>query len=116
MSPKGNVNSFCEISGIFLGTDASGGLLCYNRPKGGAAMKKALGWIKLWIYVDLGICAGRWLWLYLDVRKHPGLYELYSAPWYMQMVPYTVWTAAAQLIKAAVCLVLYYLIRKRQTQ
>ena len=55
MSPKGNVNSFCEISGIFLGTDASGGLLCYNRPKGGAAMKKALGWIKLWIYVDLGL-------------------------------------------------------------
>lgn len=79
-------------------------------------MKTVLQVLKIWIGVWIGQYAGRWLWLYLDVRRNPGLYELYSAPWYAQMVPYTMMSAAVLAVSLAAYFLLHRAIKKRDNQ
>lgn len=57
--------------------------------------------------------AGAWigysLYEYYDYRKHPGLYELRSAPWYTGIQVTGVFTA----VLIVICLILMWLIRKK---
>ena len=45
-------------------------------------MKQIRTFLKVFLFAQLGTCLGRALWLYVDYRRRPALYEMQSAPWY----------------------------------
>lgn len=78
-------------------------------------MKKARSFLKIFLFVQLGSCLGRFLWQYIDYRRNPVLYELRSAPWYTGALVMAALTAITVSLTLAAYLILGAVIRKRET-
>ncbi|WP_138296382.1 hypothetical protein [Clostridium sp. BSD2780061688b_171218_E8] len=76
-------------------------------------MKRARRFCVLLIFSTLGAYIGRWIWLSCDHAAHPGFYEQFSAPWYAQMLPYTLMVAGVMATEAVAWVVLR-LVEKRR--
>ena len=62
-------------------------------------MAKVKQILRIVISSSIGVYIGKWIWLWQDYRANPGLYALSSAPWYTQMISYTVMAAAIVLLE-----------------
>ncbi len=76
-------------------------------------MEKARSFLKVFIFVQLGACLGRFLWQYIDYKRNPGLYALTSAPWYTGPLVTAAFTAVTVALTLAAYLILGAVIRKR---
>ena len=79
-------------------------------------MKKARAFLKVFIFVQLGACLGRFLWQYIDYKRNPVLYEINSAPWYTGPLVTAVFTAVTVTLTLAAYLILGAVIRKRERE
>lgn len=77
-------------------------------------MKRARHFCVLLIFSTLGVYIGKWIWLICDHAAHPGFYEQFSAPWYAQMLPYTLMAAGLMAAGAAVYLALRLAEKRRK--
>jgi len=77
-------------------------------------MKGLHRFLKIFIFVQLGACFGRVLAKYLDYVKHPGLYAMQSAPWYVGIIVTVVLTAIMVTVTTVAYFIVGYLIRKRE--
>ncbi len=75
-------------------------------------MKKLKDFLKLLIAVQLGTCFGFVLSRYMDYRKHPGLYEMNSAPWYTGIQV----TLLATVVGVALTAIAYWFVCRRMKQ
>ena len=76
-------------------------------------MKRARRILIFLIFATLGAYIGKWIWLLCDYNVHPGFYEQFSAPWYAQMLPYTL-MAAGVMAAEVVAWVVLRLVEKRR--
>ncbi|MGI6114597.1 hypothetical protein [Luoshenia tenuis] len=76
-------------------------------------MKRAGRILILLIFATLGAYIGKWFWLLCDYNTYPGFYERFSAPWYAQMLPYTLMVAGVMATEAVAWVVLR-LVEKRR--
>lgn len=74
-------------------------------------MKKIHRFLKVFIFVQLGWCAGRVLIKYLDYMENPGIYEMLPDPWYYGVIPTIIFTAATVTITAIAFFVIGHLIK-----
>lgn len=58
----------------------------------------------------IGVFIGQSIYKYFDYKKHPGLYELQSAPWYTSIQIYGMATG----IVIFIAIVLKFLIKRKQ--
>ena len=72
--------------------------------------------LRIVIGSSIGVYIGKWLWLWQDYRANPGLYALSSAPWYTQMLPYTVMAAAIVLLEVIAYIVVHQAEKRREDQ
>lgn len=79
-------------------------------------MKKARAFLKVFIFVQLGTCLGRFLWQYIDYKRNPVLYEINSAPWYTGPLVTAALTAVTVTLTLAAYLILGAVIRKRERE
>ena len=77
-------------------------------------MKSARTFLKVFLFVQLGSCLGRFLRQYVDYRKKPTLYEINSAPWYTGPLVTAALTAVTVSLTLAAYLILGAVIRKRE--
>lgn len=70
-------------------------------------MKKAKKVLSTLIFVSFGVYLGKWIALWLDYSLNPGLYALFPAPWYSEMIPFTMITAAILLAESMI----YFIVR-----
>ena len=75
-------------------------------------MKKVYNFLKLFQWAMIGSLLGRGIWLYLDFRRNPGLYEIRSAPWYTELLFQGAVTAALFLLLGILRLLLKRRMRK----
>jgi len=56
----------------------------------------------------IGTCIGNALFVWVDYRNNPSLYEMYSSPWYTRIISVSVICGIILLVEIAVqCFVLY---------
>ena len=72
-------------------------------------MKKLEGFLKVFIFVQLGACAGRCLWRYVDYCLHPMIYAIQSAPWYLDCIVVLLLTA----VTVGITLLAYLIVRHK---
>lgn len=77
-------------------------------------MKKARQLLLLFICADLGGFLARSISIYVDYRKRPGLYEMWSAPWYTGILTSALAAGLAALAAFAIYLWLGYKIKKKE--
>lgn len=65
-------------------------------------------WIVMWNFV--GVFIGNSIYRYYDYKANPGLYEMWSVPWYRSIEVGAVFTA----VIAAVLLTAIWIIRKKE--
>ena len=70
-------------------------------------MKKANRLLTILMYSLIGVFLGYSIYTYMDYRARPGLYALYSAPWYTPLLLY----GACVLVLLAVLLAAKLVIR-----
>ena len=78
-------------------------------------MEKAHKYLKVCIFVQLGACVGRILAKYYDYVKHPALYAMQSAPWYLSILITVCFTAVTVLLTTIAYFVIGRIIKKRKT-
>ncbi len=76
--------------------------------------ESARSFLRIFLFVQLGSCLGRFLWQYFDYRRHPALYEMRSAPWYTGPLVTAAFTAVTVSLTLAAYLILGAVIRKRE--
>ena len=76
-------------------------------------LRKIRNFIKIFIGVDVGALIGKSLFVWWDYKNNPGLYALYSAPWYVEIIAYAVVTFAVALVLLAVYLCLGLVMKKK---
>ena len=76
-------------------------------------MKRIHKFLKLFIFAQLGSCAGRVLWQYYDYLKHPALYEMVGDPWYYRASRFAVITAVSVAITATAYFILGGIIKRK---
>ena len=68
------------------------------------------------IFILLGACAFHAYAIYNDFTRHPDLYAIYSAPWYLSII----FTAVITLVLIAIIIVIYfvisYIVKKRKNK
>ncbi len=69
-------------------------------------MKKLFGTLKTAIWCLVGVFLGSSVYTVLDYKAHPGLYQTYSAPWYMGILLSAGVTAALVLVLLVILAVL----------
>lgn len=79
-------------------------------------MKKARGFIKAFIFTELGMAVGKSMAAYSHYKKYPQFYETMSAPWYTQLIVSLLINAAIVIISVIVYIVLGKIIQKREAQ
>ena len=72
-------------------------------------MKRLMG---ILIGSTVGGYLGSILWIWIDYQNNPGLYALYSAPWYTQVIINSIAFGVAILVEAAAYLVIRHMLRK----
>lgn len=72
-------------------------------------MKKLETFLKVFIFVQLGACAGRILYRYIDYCLRPLHYAIMSAPWYTDCIVNLVLTA----ITAGITAIVYGIVRHK---
>lgn len=79
-------------------------------------MKRLHGFLKVFIFVQLGACAGSVLQKYLDFVNHPELYAYYSAPWYTSITVTVILTAITVLLTTIAYFIVGHVIKKREQE
>jgi len=69
-------------------------------------MKRARDFCKLFLWANIGAFIGKALSTYSFYRKHPGIYEMMSAPWYAELLIPLAFTAFVTIALIAVRAVL----------
>ncbi len=77
-------------------------------------MKKVRGFLKNFIFVELGAFVGKFLANYMHYRKYPKFYETMSAPWYTEIIFSAIITAIIVAITLIVYIILGKVIKKRE--
>ena len=77
-------------------------------------MKGLRKYLKVFIFVQLGACAGRVLQRYLHFVNHPEVYVYYSAPWYTGITISVILTAITVLITTIAYFIVSHIIKKRE--
>lgn len=72
-------------------------------------MKTLYDLVNIAILSAVGVFIGSSVSTWLDYRANPGLYAMWSAPWYSRIVTYGVFTA----VSVAILLLLRWIIRKK---
>lgn len=72
-------------------------------------MKKLEKFLKAFLFVQLGACAGRILAQYLDYKLHPGIYLIQSAPWYTRSLVTLLLTG----VTAGFTAIAYFIVRHK---
>ena len=75
-------------------------------------MKKLNNLLSIIIGVCTGVFIGHGAYVTVDYLRNPQLYAFQSAPWYMSIVVYGVFTAAVAAICIVIKLCLRYFIKK----
>jgi len=60
----------------------------------------------------VGVYLGRIIWIWIDYRNNPGIYALYSAPWYTQIIISSVISGLIIFIELILYLFIRYKIKK----
>ena len=79
-------------------------------------MEKAHKYLKIFIFVQLGACVGRILAKYYDYVKHPGLYAMQSAPWYLGVLITVCLTAVTVLLTTIAYFVIGHMIKRKKNR
>ena len=77
-------------------------------------MEKLHKFLKVFIFVQLGACAGRALAKYLDYVANPGRYIFQCAPWYTGIIITVILTAITVSITLVAWLIVGHCIKKRR--
>lgn len=77
-------------------------------------LKKANRLLTILMYSLIGVYIGCCIYTYTDYRARPGLYALYSAPWYTPLLLYGVCVLVLLAVLFAAKLVIRHLFAKRQ--
>ena len=77
-------------------------------------MERIRTFLKVFLFVQLGACLGRALWLFIDYKCRPMVYEAQSAPWYTGALVTAAFTAATAVLTLAAYLILGHIMRKRE--
>ncbi len=79
-------------------------------------MKKLHVFLRVFIFVQLGFCAGRVLVNYIDYVQHPLMYATWSAPWYTGSLITVILTAITVAITTAAYFIVGHAIKKREKE
>jgi len=79
-------------------------------------MKKLHKFLKVFIFVQLGICVSRVSGRYIDFVKHPEVYAVQSAPWYYSIIFSLIFTAIAVLVTTIAYFVVGRIIKEREQE
>ena len=77
-------------------------------------MKKLKKFLIFVIFGQIGACLGHMLAIYNNYLRHPDLYAMYSAPWYVDLIPTAVFTGIGVVITGIVYFILGYIAKKRE--
>lgn len=77
-------------------------------------MKKLRVFLRLFLFAQLGFCAGRVAFNYIDYVQHPAIYEVWSAPWYTRSLITVILTVITATITMVAYFVVGHLIKKRE--
>lgn len=69
-------------------------------------MKKARNFCKLFMWANIGAFVGKALSTYSFYKKHPGIYEMMSAPWYAELLIPLCFTVVVTIVLIAIRVVL----------
>ena len=75
--------------------------------------KKIRKFFIFFIAAQIGCCLGRVLAVYNDYLRHPQLYAINSAPWYVYLIPTIVITGVMVLTTAIVYFIISFVIKKK---
>ncbi len=77
-------------------------------------LKKANRLLTILMYSLIGVFLGYSIYTYADYRTRPGLYAMYSAPWYTPLLLYDAFVLVLLAVLFAARLVIRHLYAKRQ--
>ena len=77
-------------------------------------MKKLKKFLIFIIFGQIGACLGHMFAIYNNYLRHPDLYAMYSAPWYVDLIPTAVFTGIGVVITGIVYFILGYIAKKRE--
>lgn len=77
-------------------------------------MKKLKKFLIFVIFGQIGACLGHMLAIYNNYLRHPDLYAMYSAPWYVELIPTAVFTGIGVVITGIVYFIVGYIAKKRE--
>ena len=69
-------------------------------------LKKLDGILNILISLLMGAFVGHAIYVYLDYRTYPGLYDMQSAPWYTGILYYGIYTIVPLMIAIIIKLIL----------
>ena len=79
-----------------------------------AYMKKLKKFLIFIIFGQIGACLGHMFAIYNNYLRHPDLYAMYSAPWYVDLIPTAVFTGIGVVITGIVYFILGHIAKKRE--
>ena len=77
-------------------------------------LKKLNGVLNILIISLIGVFAGYAIYVCLDYRTHPGLYDMQSAPWYTGILYYGIFTIVPLIIAVIIKLFLWRKLRQKK--
>ena len=77
-------------------------------------MKKLKKFLIFIIFGQIGACLGHMFAIYNNYLRHPDLYAIYSAPWYVDLIPTAVFTGIGVVITGIVYFIVGYIVNKHE--
>ena len=77
-------------------------------------MKKLKKFLIFIIFGQIGACLGHMFAIYNNYLRHPDLYAMYSAPWYVNLILTVVFTGIGVVITGIVYFILGYIAKKHE--
>ena len=77
-------------------------------------MKKVKKFLIFIIFGQIGACLGHMFAIYNNYLRHPDLYAMYSAPWYVDLIPTAVFTGIGVVITGIVYFIVGHIAKKRE--
>lgn len=77
--------------------------------KKGGTVKTLYHILRIVLWSSIGVFIGSSVFTWYDYKTHPGLYEIQSAPWYLGIQVYGIYT----LVTVVIVLLLMWMIRKK---
>ena len=79
-------------------------------------LKKLDGILNILISSFIGAFVGHAIYVYLDYRTYPGLYDIQSAPWYTGILYYGIFTIVPLIISIIIKLFLWRKLKQKKEE